>query len=230
MGPLPCGSLRGSVLGPEGKGRGRGGPEQHCRLLGGASWLRHPALWRLPPSDAAFPPALDLHQQKGRFPEQHQRLSLGCPVLDGLLRGGLPLGGITELAGRSSVGKTQLALQLCLAVQLPRRLGGLEAGECRPVVEGRGRVPLPCWPLPIAVGTRARLLRLFLFIGCGCLWKSGQPCPTGTQRSRQQAVPWAVGWPTGATPSLAVVTPQPAGPWAPWLHRGRVRVHGGRVP
>ncbi|XP_059541547.1 DNA repair protein XRCC3 [Myotis daubentonii] len=72
--------------------------------------------------------ALDLHRQKGRFPEQHQRLSLGCPVLDGLLRGGLPLGGITELAGRSSVGKTQLALQLCLAVQLPRRLGGLEAG------------------------------------------------------------------------------------------------------
>ncbi|XP_008157066.2 DNA repair protein XRCC3 [Eptesicus fuscus] len=72
--------------------------------------------------------ALDLRQQKGRFPEQHQRLSLGCPVLDGLLRGGLPLGGITELAGRSSAGKTQLALQLCLAVQLPRRLGGLEAG------------------------------------------------------------------------------------------------------
>lgn len=72
--------------------------------------------------------ALDLHRQEERFPEQHRRLSLGCPVLDGLLRGGLPLDGITELAGRSSVGKTQLALQLCLAVQLPRRLGGLEAG------------------------------------------------------------------------------------------------------
>ncbi|XP_066131079.1 DNA repair protein XRCC3 isoform X2 [Saccopteryx bilineata] len=72
--------------------------------------------------------ALDLHLQKERFPEQHQRLSLGCPVLDALLRGGLPLDGITELAGRSSAGKTQLALQLCLAVQFPRRLGGLEAG------------------------------------------------------------------------------------------------------
>ncbi|XP_036102842.1 DNA repair protein XRCC3 [Molossus molossus] len=72
--------------------------------------------------------ALDLRLQKERFPEQHQRLSLGCPVLDGLLRGGLPLGGITELAGRSSAGKTQLALQLCLAVQLPRQHGGLEAG------------------------------------------------------------------------------------------------------
>lgn len=72
--------------------------------------------------------ALDLHRQRDRFPEQHQRLSLGCPVLDGLLGGGLPLDGITELAGRSSAGKTQLALQLCLAVQFPRRHGGLEAG------------------------------------------------------------------------------------------------------
>ncbi|XP_030659626.1 DNA repair protein XRCC3 isoform X3 [Nomascus leucogenys] len=72
--------------------------------------------------------ALQLHQQKQRFPAQHQRLSLGCPVLDALLRGGLPLDGITELAGRSSAGKTQLALQLCLAVQFPRQHGGLEAG------------------------------------------------------------------------------------------------------
>ncbi|XP_036699904.1 DNA repair protein XRCC3 isoform X2 [Balaenoptera musculus] len=72
--------------------------------------------------------ALQLLRQKEQFPEQHQRLSLGCPVLDGLLRGGLPLDGITELAGRSSAGKTQLALQLCLAVQLPRRHGGLGAG------------------------------------------------------------------------------------------------------
>lgn len=72
--------------------------------------------------------ALHLLQQKERFPAQHQRLSLGCPVLDGLLGGGLPLEGITELAGRSSAGKTQLALQLCLAVQLPRRHGGLGAG------------------------------------------------------------------------------------------------------
>ncbi|XP_030875607.1 DNA repair protein XRCC3 isoform X2 [Leptonychotes weddellii] len=72
--------------------------------------------------------ALHLHQQKQRFPAQHQRLSLGCPVLDGLLRGGLPLDGLTELAGPSSAGKTQLALQLCLTVQFPRRHGGLEAG------------------------------------------------------------------------------------------------------
>lgn len=73
--------------------------------------------------------ALQLYRQEEEFPEQHQRLSLGCPVLDGLLRGGLPLDGITELAGRSSAGKTQLALQLCLAVQLPRQHGGLGTGE-----------------------------------------------------------------------------------------------------
>uniref|UniRef100_G3UMW5 X-ray repair cross complementing 3 n=1 Tax=Loxodonta africana TaxID=9785 RepID=G3UMW5_LOXAF len=72
--------------------------------------------------------ALQLYQQRARFPVQHQRLSLGCPVLDRLLRGGLPLDGITELAGCSSAGKTQLALQLCLAVQLPQQHGGLEAG------------------------------------------------------------------------------------------------------
>ncbi|KAM9091627.1 DNA repair protein XRCC3 [Megaptera novaeangliae] len=77
--------------------------------------------------------ALQLLRQKEQFPEQHQRLSLGCPVLDGLLRGGLPLDGITELAGRSSAGKTQLALQLCLAVQLPRRHGGLGAGAAKTV-------------------------------------------------------------------------------------------------
>ncbi|XP_045632134.1 DNA repair protein XRCC3 isoform X2 [Ursus americanus] len=76
--------------------------------------------------------ALHLYQQKQRFPEQHQRLSLGCPVLDGLLRGGLPLDGLTELAGHSSAGKTQLALQLCLTVQFPRQHGGLGAGEWLP--------------------------------------------------------------------------------------------------
>ncbi|EDL18612.1 X-ray repair complementing defective repair in Chinese hamster cells 3 [Mus musculus] len=72
--------------------------------------------------------ALHLFQQKESFPEQHQRLSLGCPVLDQFLGGGLPLEGITGLAGCSSAGKTQLALQLCLAVQFPRQYGGLEAG------------------------------------------------------------------------------------------------------
>ncbi|XP_054386924.1 DNA repair protein XRCC3 isoform X3 [Pongo pygmaeus] len=96
--------------------------------------------------------ALQLHQQKERFPAQHQRLSLGCPVLDALLRGGLPLDGITELAGRSSAGKTQLALQLCLAVQFPRQHGGLEAGRDPRPWTHRPIQPPPHGPdLPAAV-------------------------------------------------------------------------------
>uniref|UniRef100_UPI0037E9AB16 DNA repair protein XRCC3 n=1 Tax=Semicossyphus pulcher TaxID=241346 RepID=UPI0037E9AB16 len=56
------------------------------------------------------------------------RLSVGCPVLDELLRGGLPVGGVTELSGESGAGKTQLALQLCLSVQYPLQQGGLDSG------------------------------------------------------------------------------------------------------
>lgn len=104
---------------------------------GGGAWpTRASGQWQPPAAEPRLtaPPsaALDLLQQQARFPTQHRRLSLGCPVLDGLLGGGLPLDGITELAGSSSAGKTQLALQLCLAVQFPPRHGGLEAGEWTP--------------------------------------------------------------------------------------------------
>ncbi|XP_072284940.1 DNA repair protein XRCC3 isoform X2 [Pyxicephalus adspersus] len=72
--------------------------------------------------------ALQLYREKTRFPSQHQKLGLGCGVLNNLLRGGLPVVGITELAGESSAGKTQIALQLCLSVQYPETYGGLGAG------------------------------------------------------------------------------------------------------
>ncbi|XP_028921669.1 DNA repair protein XRCC3 [Ornithorhynchus anatinus] len=72
--------------------------------------------------------ALHMYQQREKFPAQHRKLSLGCSVLDGLLGGGLPLAGITELAGRSSAGKTQIGMQLCLSVQYPPLYGGLGAG------------------------------------------------------------------------------------------------------
>ncbi|XP_005417968.1 DNA repair protein XRCC3 [Geospiza fortis] len=72
--------------------------------------------------------ALQLYQDKEHFTSQHQKLSLGCPVLDSLLKGGIPLVGITELAGESSAGKTQISLQLCLCVQYPYKYGGLESG------------------------------------------------------------------------------------------------------
>lgn len=57
------------------------------------------------------------------------RLGAGCVVINKLLRGGLPVGVITELSGQSGAGKTQLALQLCLCVQYPKDYGGLDSGN-----------------------------------------------------------------------------------------------------
>ncbi|KAG5857700.1 DNA repair protein XRCC3 isoform X1 [Anguilla rostrata] len=76
------------------------------------------------------PPTTALQLYQGECPalEPGHRLTLGCPVLDSLLRGGVPLCGITELAGESGVGKTQIALQLCLSVQYPQEHGGLGSG------------------------------------------------------------------------------------------------------
>ncbi|KAL2918767.1 DNA repair protein xrcc3 [Polyrhizophydium stewartii] len=56
------------------------------------------------------------------------RLGLGDPVLDAALGGGLIPGTVNELFGPASAGKTQLALQLALAVQLPPQHGGLGGG------------------------------------------------------------------------------------------------------
>ncbi|XP_068803312.1 DNA repair protein XRCC3 isoform X4 [Struthio camelus] len=72
--------------------------------------------------------ALQLYQDKHHLTSQSQKLSLGCSVLDNLLKGGIPLVGVTELAGESSAGKTQISLQLCLCVQYPYKYGGLESG------------------------------------------------------------------------------------------------------
>uniref|UniRef100_A0A3P9KT88 Serpin peptidase inhibitor, clade A (alpha-1 antiproteinase, antitrypsin), member 10a n=1 Tax=Oryzias latipes TaxID=8090 RepID=A0A3P9KT88_ORYLA len=71
--------------------------------------------------------ALQLQRGECRRCESGLRLGVSCPVLDGLLRGGLPVGGITELSGQSGAGKTQLALQISLSVQYPVEHGGLGA-------------------------------------------------------------------------------------------------------
>ena len=42
--------------------------------------------------------------------------------------GGILTQGITEISGESAAGKTQLCLQLCITVQLPREQGGLSGG------------------------------------------------------------------------------------------------------
>nr|CAH7760755.1 unnamed protein product [Callosobruchus chinensis] len=56
------------------------------------------------------------------------RLSTGCQTIDGVLNGGFPINGISEVFGYSGVGKTQLGLQLALNVQLPFAVGGKEKG------------------------------------------------------------------------------------------------------
>ena len=54
----------------------------------------------------------------------NQKLSLGCPLIDETLQGGLLPRSLTELAGTSAAGKSQLCLQLSLTVQLQRKHGG----------------------------------------------------------------------------------------------------------
>ncbi|XP_017767416.1 PREDICTED: DNA repair protein XRCC3-like [Eufriesea mexicana] len=60
--------------------------------------------------------------------EREKFLTTGCTKFDTLLQGGITTRGITQIYGASSTGKTQLALQLCLTVQLPETEGGFAAG------------------------------------------------------------------------------------------------------
>eukprot|EP01043_Picozoa_sp_COSAG02_P035752 COSAG02_NODE_2579_length_8493_cov_28.456040_10_plen_440_part_00 len=65
------------------------------------------------------------------------RLTSGCDVLDRVLHGGFPCGELSEVAGEASCGKTQICLQLLLAAQLPRHLGGLEGSAIYISTEGQ---------------------------------------------------------------------------------------------
>ncbi|MCD9639569.1 hypothetical protein HAX54_024185 [Datura stramonium] len=62
-------------------------------------------------------------------PTRNQKCTVGCPVLDRLLGGGVPCNSITELVAESGCGKTQISLQLLLSAQLPTALGGLSASS-----------------------------------------------------------------------------------------------------
>ncbi|GAA6005812.1 uncharacterized protein JCM10292_004646 [Rhodotorula paludigena] len=55
-------------------------------------------------------------------------LTTGDAGLDELLGGGVRVGSLTEIAGQSSSGKTNICLQLCLTAQLPPEQGGLGGG------------------------------------------------------------------------------------------------------
>ncbi|KAH8257785.1 hypothetical protein KR038_001280, partial [Drosophila bunnanda] len=54
------------------------------------------------------------------------KILTGHKGLDTHFGGGISLGQITELIGNSGSGKTQLCLKLCLNVQIPKSVGGLE--------------------------------------------------------------------------------------------------------
>ena len=69
--------------------------------------------------------ALDLLQQATQ--EASTQITTCSSQLDALLGGwGLEGGQITEFCGLPGIGKTQLGMQLCVSVQLPRSMGGCE--------------------------------------------------------------------------------------------------------
>ncbi|KAI8990854.1 Rad51-domain-containing protein [Mycotypha africana] len=69
--------------------------------------------------------------------QQHTRvLTTGDATMDKVFNGGISLGAITEVVGESSSGKTQLALQLCVAAQKPEQEGGLGGSAVYICTEG----------------------------------------------------------------------------------------------
>ncbi|KAH7915969.1 P-loop containing nucleoside triphosphate hydrolase protein [Hygrophoropsis aurantiaca] len=59
-----------------------------------------------------------------------ESFTTGDVELDIVIGGGIKTGMIWEIVGESAAGKTQVALQLCLAVQLPFSLGGIGGSAC----------------------------------------------------------------------------------------------------
>ncbi|TDL27207.1 hypothetical protein BD410DRAFT_704989, partial [Rickenella mellea] len=64
--------------------------------------------------------------------EKQSKFTTGDAALDTMLGGGIQTGMVWELVGERQVasGKTQLALQLSLLVQVPTNLGGLSGSAC----------------------------------------------------------------------------------------------------
>ncbi len=54
------------------------------------------------------------------------RITTSSQQLDEILGGGITVGAITEFSGAFATGKTQLAFQLCINVQQPQEMGGLD--------------------------------------------------------------------------------------------------------
>ncbi len=75
--------------------------------------------------DIGFETAADVYERRKNI----QRLTTGSKALDRLLGGGIETQAVTEFHGGFGCGKTQVAFQLAVNVQLPREQGGLE-GAC----------------------------------------------------------------------------------------------------
>ena len=67
------------------------------------------------------------------------RITTGTKNLDDLLNGGIETQAVTEFYGEYGSGKTQLCHTLCIMVQLPKELGGLDAGAVYIDTEGTFR-------------------------------------------------------------------------------------------
>ncbi|MFW9952011.1 MAG: DNA repair and recombination protein RadA [Candidatus Thorarchaeota archaeon] len=67
------------------------------------------------------------------------KISTSSQELDDLLGGGIETGSITEFFGEFRTGKTQIAHQLCVNVQLPKEQGGLEGNALYIDTEGTFR-------------------------------------------------------------------------------------------
>jgi len=68
-----------------------------------------------------------------------KRITTGSNNLDELLGGGIETGSVTELFGEYRTGKTQIAHQICVNVQLPYEEGGIEGGALYIDAEGTFR-------------------------------------------------------------------------------------------
>ena len=67
------------------------------------------------------------------------KISTGSQELDALLGGGIETESVTEFFGEFRTGKTQIAHQLCVNVQLPKEQGGLEGNALYIDTEGTFR-------------------------------------------------------------------------------------------
>ncbi|XP_023724479.1 DNA repair protein RAD51 homolog 3 isoform X2 [Cryptotermes secundus] len=91
------------------------------------------SLTSIPPAKSA----LDLWQAECTSPH----IVTFSKAVDDVLDGGIVVGEITELCGAPGSGKTQISLEVCVDVQIPRSFGGV-AGEALFIDTDSGFIPV----------------------------------------------------------------------------------------